>query len=81
MTDIRITSKRYIKDKDNYTDWSEPNDLYRVDCLEIEVVDGKVFVTCWEKTPGGGMITSHCMPFDTDEAIRIEMDNFQEKEL
>ena len=78
MTDIRIKSKRCIKDKDNYTNWSEPNDLYRVDCLEIEVIDGKVWVTCWEKTPGGEMMTSHYMPFDTDEAIRIEIDNFQE---
>lgn len=78
MTDIRIKSKRYIKDKDNYTGWSEPNDLYRVDCLEIEVVDGKVWVTCGQKTPDGRIITGPYIPFDTDEAIRIEIGNFQE---
>ena len=41
MTDIRIKNRRYIKDEDAYTEWGEPNEIYRVDCIEFEVIDGK----------------------------------------
>lgn len=78
MTDIRIKNRRYIKDEDDYTQWSDPNELYRVDCMEFEVIDGKIWLSCWKKTPHGMIQTSHHISFDTDEAISIEIGNFQE---